>query len=133
MRYVLNVVRWAASLAVACCIGWTLFAFFEPGVRDVRNWPQIVRWCFTYGTPVWVVTAPVLAFSDRNRLGLKSRPSFAFFAGAVAGTALLTGSKIVGLGFTQGGLPVWLYAACALVGGIALLFHYSPLGRSWST
>ena len=75
-----------------------------------------------------MVTSPLLVFADRNRIALRNRPGTAFFAGAFVGAALLAASEALRLGFTQGGLPVWLYAPCAMVGGVALLLYYSRFG-----
>ena len=128
MRYVINFARWATCLSVAVCVGWMSFALVNPVVFDVGTWPSIIRWSAHYGLPAWMVTSPLLVFADRNRIALRNRPGTAFFAGAFVGAALLAASEALRLGFTQGGLPVWLYAPCAMVGGVALLLYYSRFG-----
>lgn len=127
MRYVANLVRWAASLASACSVAWLFAALVDPGFLNVRNWPAILRWFMEIGGVVWIVTAPLLALVDRDRVAFRARPFVAFIVGAISGAALLGGAAVLGLGFTQGGLPKGLYAGCALVGGLAVLFYYSRL------
>lgn len=125
MRGIVNLARWAASLAIACCVGLVLFALLDSQVLDVRNLPSLLRWAGYYAGGAWLVTAPLLAFADVERRGLKGRSGLAFCVGAAQGAALVATDARGPTGFTFASLAV--YTLSAAVVGIALALYYSPL------